>query len=243
MSVFDLYRKEEEKSNLFSDHFLTKFLLPLGAVLITAVTFLSVKGLLSDKWTIALIIIYFASLLLTLIRKPLAGFWNIMVGKYNNRRIAKTFFPLLKKSAREFTRMLDGRGENFLRLQDELSRSNIVAGIDMEHISTMRLWFQSNEERLQTATLKDFESVAWTLSHIISQYHRFCIDLQKRIEEVLMQGKVQDANARRIKQEWNLRREVYNQFINEFRNVMKSINETAGCNIGVDYYELLKTLE
>ncbi len=243
MSVFDLYHKEEEKKNLFSDHFLIKFLLPLGTVLIAAVTFLSVKGFLSDKWTIALIIVYFASLFLTLIRKPLSGFGNVIAEKYNNRRLAKHFFPLLKKSAIEFARMLDNRSDNFLRLLDELSRSNIITGIDMEHFSTLRLWFRSNENHLNVAQFKDFELIAWALSHIISQHHRFCINFHRRIEDNLGQGNVPDANAMRIRQDWNLRREVYNQFINEFRNTMKSINEMAGRTVGVDYYELLKTLE
>lgn len=242
MSVSDLYHKEEEKSNLFSDHFLTKFLLPLGTVLIAAVTFLSVKGLLSDKWTIALIIVYFASLILTLIRKPLARSWNAIIAKYYNRRIAKPFFPIVNKTARELARLLDDRGDNFLHLLDDLTRSNIIK-LDMEHIDTLRLWFRSNEDRLRAAKLKDFESIAWEISSIISQYHRFYVNSQRRIEETLAQGIVPDSNAKRIKQDWNLRREVYNQHINEFRNVMKSINETAGHDICVDYFEQLKTLE
>ncbi len=242
MASYTGHRDEDVKADLYPSHFLTKFLLPLGTVLVAAVTFLTLKGTLSDKWAIGLIIAYFVTIVLTVINKPLIRVSKAYRDSVRRKKIAKHYYPWLMSTAKQFARLIDDRSDNLLYYLQDLVRNNYTQ-IDMEHIATIQLWFHAVEARLNTHENIDFKFTASELSRVISQYHRFCINVQRQVEQIIIQGKITEEHAlRNVKQEWNLRRENHNQFINDLKDLVNNINESVGEKICVEYYESLKPL-
>lgn len=106
-----------------------------------------------------------------------------------------------------------------------------------------RSWYAYIERHFDFYKLKDLFYLASELSNLIFQYHRLCTHAHKQLDSLVATGKLEGQRLQYLKQEWNLRRERHNIFINKWENIAKNINTATGEMSCHDYYELLKTLE
>jgi len=234
-------KKEEE------NQFLTKFLIPFGAVLIAAIVFLTANYQL-PRWAVIVVIAYLIIVMFATIWKPVTRLFSSLREKWLHRSISKNYYPYLQNSAVEFGRLTeDNRSSTMISFLQDISSwpeiQNNPIPFDRGHIQTIREWLSSIQENISSNRLTRFKREAHDLSIIIFHYHNLCVRVQERIESLITQGKITDEqnHLRQLKREWDLRREAHMQFIREWESLTKNINSTLG-RVCVDYYEPLKTL-
>jgi hypothetical protein len=182
--------------------------------------------------------------------KPLTKLLLKLREKRRKKHIAEIFYPQLHNQAKDFGSLVDSEKHDtiiyLLRDIFNFIRSPVIYELfkfDRGHIETIQIWLTSTQEYLNLRRLKDFPKIAHDLSWFVRMYHYFCIGIHDQLEKVLKNEKIQEDDKRRLKQEWNTRRERHGQFINNFQSLMKNINDSLGEKICVDYYPPLKTLE
>jgi hypothetical protein len=235
--------KEDKKE----DHFLTKLLIPFGAVLIAAIALLTANYKLPN-WAVFVVIAYLVIVMIVTVWRPVARLLSLLREKGVYRNISKTYYPYLQSSAVEFGRLIEDRMSNTMIsfLQDISGwpeiQSNAIP-FNIGHILTLREWLSSIQENLTSNNLSRFRRDAHDLSIIIFHYHNMCVRIQERLELIITQGKVTDEqnHLRQLKREWDIRREGHMEFIRGWGNLTKNINSSLG-RVCVDYYEPLKTL-
>ncbi len=242
-------RQDEKKEDSFSNHFLTKFMIPFGAMLIAAIALLTANYTLPN-WAIVVVVIYLAIVILAILWKPLAKAYYRFQEKKKHYNFAKYYYPLVSGNAIEFGRLIEDQKTNTLiDLIQNMSRwpemySNQVS-FDREHIATIRAWLESIQTYLMSHsfmdTTDDFLRTARDLSIVISQYNISCVRIQEKLEQLISQGKIVESTLRQLKREWDLRREAHVHFIRQWEGVTKNINRTFE-RFCVEYYEPLKTL-
>ena len=238
--------QNDKTQDEFSNHLLKDFLIPFGSVLIAAIVFLTANYQL-PKWAISVVVLYLIIVMVVVMINPIIRIISFFRERQRKKQTAKSFYPQLVDSGKEFVHLIDGSTNNIIYLLQEIQGwaeiSNNPILIDMEHIETIRNWLQSVQKHLDLYRFKDFLHLVSELSSLINQYHRSCVQVQQRLETLVAAGKLPEQRLRYLKREWNLRRENHNLFINKWGNLTKSINESAGDRVCIDYYEPLKTLE
>ena len=81
------------------------------------------------------------------------------------------------------------------------------------------------------------------LSHLVSQFNRIFIQKQREWETIISTNKITEQRFRYLKREWNLRRERQVALVRAWGTAIKEINNSAGVELGGDYYEDLPPLE
>lgn len=250
MSVLFGNRAEEETKHLLPDHFIKDILIPLGSLLIAAIPLLAAKEVPLPTWAIFIVISYLVIVASIVLLNPLITLISFLRGNVNRTRIAKIYSPQLSDCTREFGRLIDTQKTDTINylLRDAISGKwggirNDQFPYDSEHIATLQSWFLSLEGQFNVYRHRDFPYLASGLSHLISQHHRYCLKVHQLLESLITQGTITEQQLRPLKQEWNLRRETYMQFIRKWENLTKDINESIGESICITWYEPLKTLE
>jgi hypothetical protein len=250
-SFFNSDPNKNDVQDKSSSHFLKDILIPVGSLLIAAISFLALNGKL-PTWAIVAIAAYLIIIAIYVSMNPLIQLFILFLEKQRKKKAAKKFFPSLQDIAKEFAPLIDinsNRSDTMLYLLNEIngwneSQNNMAIQSESEHINTIQNWFASIKKRLDLYRLKDFSYLATDLSDLIFQYHRFCIRAQRQLETLVTAKKLSEQQLRHLKQEWNLRREKHNQIIiQNWDNLAKKINETFAERICVEVYEPLKTLE
>ncbi len=236
-----------KKEHDSSSHIVKDFLIPIGSLLIAAIGLFAGKDKLPD-WALYIVIFYLIAVILAILWKPTTRLYLMLRLKQINRYLAKTFYPLLHDSAKEFAQLIiHGRSDTIIYLLQDINKwdefKTQPIQLDAEHIATIRSWYAYIERHFDFYKLKDLFYLASELSNLIFQYHRLCTHAHKQLDSLVATGKLEGQRLQYLKQEWNLRRERHNIFINKWENIAKNINTATGEMSCHDYYELLKTLE
>jgi hypothetical protein len=229
------------------------YLISFGLLLFAVFSYMTSKYNI-PKWIIVIIIIYFLLvivMILSVLVDPFTKLLSKIREKSKKKHIAKIFYPQLHNEAKDFGSFVDSEKIDTIPYLLQNNIFNIIRSqsifelfqFDRGHIATIQIWLDSTQKYLKLRRLKDFSKIAHDLSWLIHNYHYFCINMQYQLEKVLKNEKIQEEEKRKLKQEWNTLRERHSQFINNFQNLMKNINESLGEKICVDYFEPLKTLE
>ncbi len=250
VKMFQHPLEQNASKSLLPDHFIKDILIPLGSLLIGAIPLLAVKEVPLPTWAIFIVISYLVIVTTIVSLNPLIKLISFLREKADKRRFAKTYYPRLQDCYRDFDRLIDDQKTDTIHylLQEIISgRRGAIRSeqfpYDLEHVATLRSWFSSVEEQVDTYKPKNFTYLASALSHLISQHHRYCLKALQLLESLIAQGTIAEQQLRLLKQDWNLRRETYMQFIRKWENLTKNINESMNERVCVDWYEPLKTLE
>jgi hypothetical protein len=110
------------------------------------------------------------------------------------------------------------------------------------HIGTIQSWSHTIQSIPQSYNVEAFKYIIEEFCIITRDYHSICVELQKQLESLAISGQLPPDKLLHLKQEWNLRREKYVNFLSEWRRLGADINRKFGNNTCNTYYESLKTL-
>lgn len=234
---------DEEDQSKPSNHFvLTQILIPLGSLLIGAVGLWASSDKLPNEalWVIITYLVIVICYSLALPFKKIASF--IRAG-LTARRLARVFYPDLKRTARDLHSLLDGQHTNtILYILREMNsweefRENQIP-IDSVHWN--QTWLESVQQRLEENRSSAFRSIAKDLGLIISQHHYFCVRSQERLASTLNKVSLQEHHSRYLKEQWQIAREQHMRQAKNWEDLAKKINEAAVEHVCLDYYEPIK---
>jgi hypothetical protein len=228
--------------------FLRGVMFPFGSVLIAAVALL-VKGEQLPGLAIYVVVPYLiVTVVLLLVPLVIQANAALRAGQ-RKKRLVERFYPRLRESAKEFALLIEQGNSNtllyfFADTSNWLTRIGIDSSrIDKEHIQTIKSWFESLRTRLQSPKYLDFFPLASEMSSLINSHNRFCIKAQEYLQANVVAQKFPESEMKGFRQQWNLCREKYAFFIQNWERLAKNINDDSGERICLDYYEPLKTLE
>jgi len=235
----------ESKSSPEKAPFLTKILIPFGAVLVAGL------GLLIQNvpwWVTAFIVTYITAVILALAIPAAMQFIRVIKKGFVRRAVARRYIPQMRRFLTVFLPHLeDSRTETVLyvwRNASSLDEGRRIVQLDYGHIRTLQDWFSSLDDRLSSASSFDFEQICEELARAVFHYNVLCERVHREIEALsnASASVANQAQLRYVKQEWNNARDKHNQTIKAWEDVTKSINHDAGRNLCMDHYSLLKTI-
>ncbi len=228
---------------------LTRFLLPLGAVLIAALSFLT-QNITLPAWAVRTAVVYLAVVIVVTLYDPAIQTYRCLVRRSQLSRLARFSRPRLEEAIVELKRLLSSdNASNVLYVVketaqwDELRVSGPSPLYDAEHLESLRGWLSSFESRIVSYGRCEFASLCHELGTLINQYNRFCLIRHRALQEALTTGKLTDTHARYLKQQWNVHREGHAQFIRKWTELSMTINDRSAMRLCIDYYEALGTIE
>jgi hypothetical protein len=227
---------------------LTGYLLPLGSVLIAALTFLT-QNIELPKWAVILATLYLVVVAGVSLYDPIHRLFSFLLRKRRLRGVAKSYLPLISDRMRELRQLVGAQRVDTLvyvleqAAQWEEIRSQSQALLEPEHVETMRSWLSSIEWGTEQDRRGGFFSLCRQLSDLIHRYNRFCCQRLRILQELVAAGRLPEQRLRHLKQQWNLHREAHVAFIREWQNLSQAINGRASVRLCPDYYESLGTLE
>src|SRR3989304_7335903 len=123
---------------------ITRFLLPLGSVLIAVLAFLT-QNVQVPKWAIALAGFYLITVAAVALYDPVVRLFSFLSRKKRERQLARTPFPRLAENVRQLAALIaQGNANTLLYVLQEAAGWVEVRGqqplVDMEHVETMRTW-------------------------------------------------------------------------------------------------------
>ena len=225
---------------------LRDILIPLGSILIAAISLLTVNFKL-PAWAIIGVVSYLIVVIVALLFNPFHGLCSFLWKMKRERYLAKKFHSEVYDISREFNGLIEDRSDTISNLLKDINSWEELRGQliqpDSEHISTIKSWHASIEKDLNLLGLRYFPSLVWDLGVVISQYNRFCIQMQKRLEEILRERELHEMHLRYLKHEWTLRRERHIRVISKWESLTKNINDKFRGRLCIDYYEPLKPID
>ena len=230
------------------DGWLTKYLLPLGSVLIAALTFLT-QNVQIPRLAIAAAVAYLTVVAAVSLYGPAIRFLSLVSERLRMTRLARKSLPELEETVRQLQRMT-GRdyGDSLVYLIRDIGqwaelKDLLLSVHDQEHLETLTIWLSSVDSRIADAGTSEFHGLCREVSNLVTQYHRFCIQRHRILQDAISSGKLAEPRLRNLKQQWNVRREGHMALIRNWINVADRINEIAGSKFCHEYYESLGTLE
>jgi len=243
------FRTEGRQENIQdspSKLLLKDILIPIGSILIAAISFLTANFEL-PTWAIIGVIGYLVVVIMALLFNPFHGLCSSLWKMKRERYLTKKFHSEVYEISREFGGLIEDRSDTISNLLKEINSWEELRGQltqpDSEHISTIKSWHASIEKHLNLLCLKYFPSLVWDLGVLISQYNRFCIQTQKRLEEILRERELHEMHLQYLKHEWTLRRERHVRVMSKWESLTKNINDKLRGRFCIDYYEPLKPID
>jgi len=229
-----------------SKPFLKEILIPFGSILIAAISVLTANFKL-PPWAIIAVVCYLIVVIVALLFNPLQGICLLLWTSRRKKYLGRKLRPQVYDISKEFGGLIEDGSDTIFSLVKEINSWEEFRGQqthpDGEHISTIRSWHASVEKHLNLLSLKYFPSIVWELSVVISQYNRFCVQIQKRLEEILRERELPEAHLRYLKHEWTLRRERHVRVMSKWEGLTKNINDKFRGRLCIDYYEPLKPMD
>jgi hypothetical protein len=228
---------------------LTRFLLPLGAVLIAALTFLT-QNVTLPKWAVGTAALYLVVVTVVTLYDPAVHTYRWLVAKNKLARLAGSTRPRIEETFVQLQRLLSSDNASTVLYVlketaqwDELRVLGPGPLYDAEHLESLRGWLLSLESRVIGYDRREFASVCHELGALVGQYNRFCLLRHRALQDALTAGKLSEQHARYLKQQWNVHREGHAQFIRKWTEISATVNDRLGMRLCIDYYEALGTIE
>ena len=229
------------------ESWLTRYLLPLGSVLIAALALLTQSAQL-PKWAIVVAVLYLVVVAGVSLYGPGARLLFFIEDKGRSRRLRKTYFPKLSEGVGGLRRLLaQDHSNTVLYLLQDAGQWDEFRGryspFQAEHVETLRAWFASIEGRIKRYRWSSFSDLCAEVSHLVFWYNRVCCQGQRALEEVVAAGQLPEQRLRSLMHRWNVQRDEHAAFVREWTSFCRSVNESAKRELCVNYYEPLGTLE
>ncbi len=258
--LYDIYSGQEDDKNTDRHLFLSKILIPFGSLLIAGILLLTSNYQL-PKWVftsvvsfLVLVSAYIVIIIGPTFKKILNTILLLMQKRRNIARFSRYYLPQLNEKFSEFSKFLEDRSDNVIELvrtvgswPEILDKQNKYDTYDLQqlsmHVQTLREWLQVIKYSLSNSNAGRFRLVAYNFSRLVFQYHRFCLDWQRRFDNDVRQGRIQGDHLRQLKQEWFTNREKITKYIDQWKPLAENINAIFEENICIVYFETLKTIE
>lgn len=229
------------------ESWLTKYLLPLGSVLIAALALLAQNAQL-PKWVIVVAVSYLLVVVGVSLYRPGARLLFFIKDKRRLRRLRKTYFTKLSEGVGGLRQLLaQDRSNTVLYVLQEAAQWDELQGrfvpFDAEHVASLRTWLTSIEQRIRRYQSNSFLDLCGEVGDLAFQYNRVCCHGQQALQEATAAGQLSEPRLRSLKQRWNVQRDNHAAFFREWASLCRAINEAAGRRLCTDYYEPLGTLE
>lgn len=227
---------------------LTGYLLPLGSVLIAALTFLT-QNFQLPKWAFILAMSYLVLVAGVSLYDPVCRILSFLLRKGRLRRLAGTSFPVVLDKLKGLRQLVgEQRGDTLVYVIEQAGqwdeiRCQSQVLVEPEHVETIRNWLSSIERRAVRYRRGDFSNLCQELSDLIHRYNRFCCQRLRMLQELTGGDRLPDHKLRHLKQQWNLHREAHVAFVRGWQDLSRVLNEKADARLCIDYYEPLGTLE
>ncbi len=223
------------------------YLLPLGSVLIAALTFLTQKVAL-PKIAIAAAVVYLVIVAGAPFYRPTVRLVSRIWARRKLVRLVRFIGPRLRDSITRLNFLLShGHSGTVLyvlgeTVQDQALRSQGFF-LDQEHLETLRQWLSSLETRGRTLRADVFLGLCRETSLLVQRYNRFCTQNLRVLEDALGKAQLEGSRLKQLKQQWNTNREGHLQAIDQWVTLAKEVNRVTGGQVCLDYFEPLGTLE
>ncbi len=229
------------------ESWLTRYLLPLGSVLIAALALLTQNAQL-PKWVIVVAVLYLGVVAGVSLYGPGVSLVSFIQSKWRYQSLRRTYSPKLLECIRGLRQLLaQEHSSTVLHVlqeaaqRDELRSRSVL--FDAEYIASLRAWLASIERRIKRYQRNDFSDLCREVGDLVFQYDRLCCQGQRVLQEAIAAGELPEQRLRSLKQRWNVQREGHATFIRTWTDFSKKVNDMAGGQLCIDYYEPLGTLE
>ncbi len=252
------YPKQEDDKKAEPHFFLSKILIPFGSLLIAGIILLTSNYQL-PKWVfisvvsfLILVSIYIVIIIGPTFKKISSNLLSSIQKKRNRARFSRYYLPQLNEKSNELAKFLEDRSsDSIIYLLEAISQwpelINKPSMFDREqlgnHAETLRTLLNIVQYSLKNASVRDFPVVARNLGRIIHEYHRFYLNWQRRLDNLVRQEMIQGEKLRYLKQEWFTRREKITKFIDQWKPIAENIDSIFEERICLDYFETIKTIE
>ena len=222
------------------------FFFPFGSLLIGIVGLSAQRTL--PLWMIALAGMYLLVVAILVLCSPTVRLLSRRRTKVNIRQLARSQFPVLLKTVKDLTKLLDSQNNNTLIYVLELAPlHDAEAGKslppDPQHVEALRNWALGIEERAQLKKPGDFLQISQELSLLMQQYNYFLCQRLAKLQVFIESSGLDQEKSHDIKQRWNDHRDAHNLLFGRWKDLAKRVNEAAGSRPCVDSYPSVGTLE
>ena len=231
---------EDKKSSIFRD-----YVLPIGALLISAITFLSANT--APWWGSFAIALYMAVIIIFLVVPAIIRGGKKWKMYSTHKRLEESYLPKIFTSLHRFKPMMESnRADTIWAVWNNASRTSDMQKFirpNHSHFNTLATWLDYLNQNIDSAKSSNFKFITFEASAWVQQYVSFCRDAYSQYEDLLRSNQLDEAKVREVKQSWNHARDEHNQTINNWKALCSEINSSFDQRICIDYYETLKTLE
>ena len=231
---------EDKKSSILKD-----YIVPLGALLIPAMTYLTEHA---SSWLGALAIaVYMAIVVIFLVVPAIMRVGRKWLAYSKRRQLEGNFRPKISASISRFKPMMESnRSDTIWYVWNRSSMTSEMRTFirpSQSNYYALVAWLNCLSQTVDSGKSANFKFVASETSTWIQQYISFCRDAYSQFEDLLRNSKLDDANAREIRKDWNHARDEHNQAIISWKALCAEINASFGQSICSEHFETLKPLE
>ena len=240
------------RENGGSDHgpatrWMKDYLLPLGSVLIAALTFLTQKVAL-PRIAIAAAVVYLVIVAGAPFYRPTVWLFLRISTKRKLSHLANSIGPRLDDFIVRLNVLLaHGHSGTVMYVFGEIAQDQALRSqgfsLDQEHVETIRQWLSSLETRGSTLRADTVLDRCRETGLFVQRYNRFCMQNLRVLEEALEKAQLQAARLKYLRQQWNTNRGSHLQAIDQWVTLAKEVNRVMGRQVCLDYYESIGTLE
>ena len=223
------------------------YLLPLGAVLIAALTFLTQK--VDLPWiAIAAAVTYLAIVAGIPLYWPIVRLCSRISARRRLSRLVRSIGPRLTDAiARLNVLLAHGHSGTALYVFGEIAQDQALRSqgfsLDQEHLETIRQWLSSLEIRSRMLRADTVLDLCRETGLFVQRYNRFCIQNLRVLEEALGKEQLEAPRLKYLRQQWNTNRGSHLQAIDQWVTLAREANRVTGRQMCLDYYESIGTLE
>lgn len=165
-----------------------------------------------------------------------------------NRYIAKLFNPQLNKMAKKFLKIFENKNDrcDTMIAWVEKNMPDFILDIDYYYKDGIELWIKKANEISADNNLNNFIMNALEFTRVIYNYnHYFCKDLYDKLSisinltkedwnknkitgtDLVSPALLSNADRNKLKIEWNRRIAIYNDFLKDYNELVKKIQNAA----------------
>ncbi len=238
---YDRLQNSNSKSGV--EDFTTKVLIPLGAILIAAISVVFSTNKLPSivLWTM---ILYLAIVLVKILVSPTKTFTSKVITKSNRILFSKKMHPELLQFSSELNQLLASDRENtipyfinnqFSKLSSDI---NTLSCLDRnrQQFQILQSWSFFLTDLLRNSEKKNLMLNAVQLSNLVTWFIWACVWLHQVVNNTGVQ------TNKDIVSDWNTAVRKISDFSSRVERLMKSINEKYNEKLCTDYFQEVKPL-
>ena len=240
-------RDDREPDGGPATRWIKDYLLPLGSVLIAALTFLTQRVDLPSI-AIAAAVTYLVIVAAVPLYRPMVRLCSRISARRRLSRLVRSSGSRLGDSIGRLNALLaHGQSGTVMYVFGEMAQDQALRSqgfsFDQEHLETIRQWLSSLEVRSRRLRADTVLDLCREMGLFVQRYNRFCIQNLRVLEEALGKAQLQATRLKYLRQQWNTNRGSHLQVIDQWATLAKEVNRLMDRQVCLDYYEAIGTLE